>query len=64
MIMAERGLLWAEFLGNCKKQDLDEELIEKVFQYLMKHQYLPQGSRLGKHIELKRILETALETKE
>jgi hypothetical protein len=59
--MADHGLLWAEFLENCKKQDLDEELIEKVFEYLMKHQYLPQGSRLGKHIELKRILEQTLE---
>ena len=59
--MADHGLLWAEFFDNCRKQDLDEELIQKVFEYLMKHQYLPQGSRLGKHIELKRILEKALE---
>ena len=59
--MADDGLLWEEFLVNCKKQDLDEDLIEKVFAYLMKHQYLSQGSRQGTQVELKRILEKALE---
>jgi hypothetical protein len=33
-----------------------------VFAYLMKHQYSAQGSRQGNQVELKRILEEALES--
>ena len=58
--MAENILLWDEFLENCKKQNIDEALAEKVFAYLMKHQYLSQGSRQGAQVDLKRILEKAL----
>jgi len=60
--MADDGLLWKEFLVNCKKQNLNKDLIEKVFAYLMKHQYSAQGSRQGNQVELKRILEEALES--
>jgi hypothetical protein len=58
--MAENILLWNEFLENCKKQNIDEVLAEKVFAHLMKHQYLSQGSRHGVQVDLKRILEKAL----
>jgi hypothetical protein len=58
--MADRNLLWEEFLANCKKQDLGDDLIRKVFDYLQQNQYLSQGSRAGKQIELRRILEDAL----
>jgi len=59
--MAENRLLQNEFLENCKKQNIDRVLAEKVFAYLMEHQYLSQGSRHGTQVELKRILEKVLE---
>ena len=58
--MADRNLLWEEFLANCKKQGLEDDLIIRVFDYLQQNQYLSQGSRAGKQIELRRILEDAL----
>ena len=58
--MADRNLLWEEFLANCKKQGLEDDLIKRVFDYLQQNQYLSQGSRAGKQIELRRILEDAL----
>jgi SOS response regulatory protein OraA/RecX len=58
--MTDRNLLWEEFLANCKKQGLGEDLIKRVFDYLQQNQYLSQGSRAGKQIELRRILEDAL----
>ena len=58
--MADSNLLWEEFLANCKKQGLEEDLIKSVFDYLQQNQYLSQGSRAGKQIELRRILEDAL----
>lgn len=61
--MAEDNLLWKEFLLNCKKQGLEDGLIKSVFDYLQQNQYLSQGSRAGKQIELRRILEEALEGK-
>jgi hypothetical protein len=61
--MAEHGLLWEEFLSNCKKQGLEEKLIKQVFDYLMKNQYFSQGSRGGAQVELRRLLEKSLEGK-
>jgi len=60
--MAEKSLLWDEFYRNCKSQDLPDDLIKKVYDYLMRNQYLSKGARTGKQIELKRILEKALES--
>ena len=59
--MAGQSLLWDEFYRNCKSHDLPEDLIKEVYDYLMRNQYLPQGVRSGKQVELKRILEKALE---
>tara|TARA_B100001093_G_C26645900_1_gene935284 strand:+ start:182 stop:370 length:189 start_codon:yes stop_codon:yes gene_type:complete len=59
--MADHGLLLDEFLSNCKKQGLEEELIKQVFDYLMKNQYLSPGSRAGAQIDLRRLLEKSLE---
>jgi len=61
--MTDHGVLWEEFLSNCKKQGLEENTIRQVFDYLMKHQYLSQGSRSGAQVELRRLLEKALEAK-
>tara|TARA_B110000483_G_C17964122_1_gene453247 strand:+ start:564 stop:752 length:189 start_codon:yes stop_codon:yes gene_type:complete len=61
--MADHGLLWVEFLSNCKKQGLEEKVIKQVYDYLMEHQYLSQGSRTSPQIELRRLLEKALEGK-
>lgn len=58
--MTDQSLLWEEFYRNCKSKDLPDELIHEVYDYLMRHQYLSQGARSGKQIELKRILEKAL----
>jgi len=60
--MAEKSLLWDEFYLNCKSQDLPDDLIKEVYDYLMRNQYLSKGARTGKQIELKRILEKALES--
>ena len=59
--MADHGLLWEEFLSNCKKQGLEEKSIKQVFDYLMKNQYLSPGSRAGAQVDLRRLLEKALE---
>ena len=61
--MGDQGLLWDEFYRNCKSHDLPDELIKEVYDYLMRNQYLSKGARSGKQIELKRILEKALEEK-
>lgn len=61
--MGDQGLLWDEFYRNCKSHDLPDELIKEVYDYLMRNQYLSKGARSGKQIELKRILEKALEGK-
>lgn len=59
--MSDQSLLWDEFFRNCKSQDLPDDLIKEVYDYLMRNQYLSQGVRRGKQVELKRILEKALE---
>ena len=59
--MADQSLLWDEFYRNCKSHDLPDDLIKEVYDYLMRNQYLSQGVRRGKQVELKRILEKALE---
>jgi len=59
--MPDQSLLWDEFYRNCKSQDLPDDLIKEVYAYLMKNQYLSKGVRSGKQVELKRILEKALE---
>jgi len=59
--MPDQSLLWDEFYRNCKSQDLPDDLIKEVYAYLMRNQYLSQGVRSGKQVELKRILEKALE---
>lgn len=61
--MSDQSLLWDEFFRNCKSQDLPDDLIKKVYDYLMRNQYLSKGARSGKQIDLKRILEKALEGK-
>lgn len=61
--MADQSLLWDEFYHNCKSQNLPDALIKEVYDYLMRNQYLSQGVRSGKQVELKRILENALEGK-
>ena len=59
--MAEQNLLWEEFLSNCQKQGLPNPLIKEVFDYLMENQYLSQGVRGSKQVQLKRIIESILE---
>ena len=59
--MPDQSLLWDEFYRNCKSHDLADDLIKEVYDYLMRNQYLSQGLRSGKQVELKRILEKALE---
>ena len=59
--MADQTLLWDEFYRNCNTQGLPDDLIKQVYDYLMRNQYLSKGSRSGKQVELKRILEKALE---
>lgn len=61
--MSDQSLLWYEFFRNCKSQNLPDYLIKEVYDYLMQNQYLSQGVRSGKQVELKRILEKALEGK-
>ena len=61
MSMSDKNLLWDEFYRNCKSQNLPDNIIKEVYDYLMRNQYLSQGVRSGKQVELKRILEKALE---
>ena len=61
--MTDQSLLWDEFHRNCKSHDLPDDLIKEVYDYLMRTQYLSQGVRKGKQVELKRILEKSLEGK-
>jgi len=60
--MADQSLLWDEFYRNCNAQGLPDDLIKQVYDYLMRNQYLSKGARTGKQVELKRILEKALES--
>jgi hypothetical protein len=59
--MADQNLLWEEFLTNCQSQGLPLPLIEQVFEYLMENQFLSQGARGSKQVQLKRLLESILE---
>ena len=54
--VAERDLLWEEFLLQGKKRKLDEDLLRDIFQHLVKNQFLTAGDRGHVRAELERII--------